>query len=109
MSEQRQERGAPALRWPESVPPRWGAILLTTLPRFVAAQLRDGGERPAIVFEDGVEIGRGELLEHSSGSRPGSSSGCGRATASRSRSATAPSSSSRCSRSPRCAPSRSPR
>ncbi len=47
------------------MPPRWGAIPLTTLPRFVATQLRDGGERPAIVFEDGVEIGRSELLEHS--------------------------------------------
>ena len=43
----------------------WSAVPRTTLTDYFATRLRAGGDRPAVVFDDGAEIRRDELLEHS--------------------------------------------
>ena len=50
--------------WPAPVAPRWSAVPLASVPAFVADVLRRGGERPALVFDDGFELACGELLRH---------------------------------------------
>jgi crotonobetaine/carnitine-CoA ligase len=57
------ENESAAVRWPEPVLPRWSAIPRTTVPQFAARTLRDGAGGPALIFDDGVEIGCDQLIE----------------------------------------------
>jgi crotonobetaine/carnitine-CoA ligase len=49
--------------WPESVGGPWSAIARTTLLDFLAPRLTAGGDRPAVIFDDDVELTCRQLKE----------------------------------------------
>ena len=63
-TEELSDAGRYHVTWPQPVAPRWSAVPLTSVPRFVAQRLRQGGRGPALLFDDGYELRRDELLDH---------------------------------------------
>jgi len=56
--------GAIAVAWPVDMPPPWSAIPRSTILEAIEAPLVAGGERPAVIFDDGFELSCRALLDH---------------------------------------------